>query len=521
MKKVLLVISAFFVLLTCANAQNFKIDDYKITTNGKYKLTTTKPYAIQLNYPIDKKSIFNKHDFESYLTNYKQELENSRLFEEINVDYEVLEQTVTSDDNPETLLKVKLNINVTDSNHFLMVPYPKFKSDKDKTEIILKLKAKDSNFLGTMNPLATDLNIEVKKDEESWSFKPGFNISYDYPFSAGPFDATWINDYSINYNSQNKYPEWNAKTGLKFVLPFHYISFVFEGYHNFINNFDYEKYGDAMYSKEEFKFSTPIKLYEFKNFSYLTYTPSLSYNFYWDQDGINIDNPSLTGPIITLNQSLSNSKINWHDNFRKGYSISLGNSWTYNFQRKDWSPSISLEAKGFTSIKLEDRDYLDQIGIVTDIYAFTYFDMPGSYYDHDFSGYGDSIGSRLRGVPDDSYFGNFDSDTTSTGFVLNIDLPINIIRTSFERDLFNFNMQFSPFLDIAIYRDRALPLQTDSKICSGMEVLVYPKKWSSFIIRGSIGFDLKETFAEDTNIKGLVKGLWHNKEISIGLGLHY
>jgi hypothetical protein len=54
-----------------------------------------------------------------------------------------------------------------------------------------------------------------------------------------------------------------------------------------------------------------------------------------------------------------------------------------------------------------------------------------------------------------------------------------------------------------------------------MEVLVYPKKWSSFIIRGSIGFDLKETFAEDTNIKGLVKGLWHNKEISIGLGLHY
>ena len=104
MKKVLLVISAFFVLLTWANAQNYQIDDYKITTSGKYKLTTTKPYAVELNYPINKKTIFNKHDFESYLINYKQELENSRLFEDINVDYEVLEQTVTSADNPETLL---------------------------------------------------------------------------------------------------------------------------------------------------------------------------------------------------------------------------------------------------------------------------------------------------------------------------------------------------------------------------------------------------------------------------------
>ena len=79
----------------------------------------------------------------------------------------------------------------------------------------------------------------------------GFNISYDYPFVAGPFDATWINDLSINYNSDHTWPEWDWKTGLKFVLPFHYISFVFEGYHNFINEYDYEKYNDAMYSKEE------------------------------------------------------------------------------------------------------------------------------------------------------------------------------------------------------------------------------------------------------------------------------
>ena len=50
-----------------------------------------------------------------------------------------------------------------------------------------------------------------------------------------------------------------------------------------------------------------------------------------------------------------------------------------------------------------------------------------------------------------------------------------------------------------------------------MEVLVYPYKWSSFTIRGSLGFDMKSAIAEDN----LIKGLWHNKEFTIGLGLHY
>ena len=121
-------------------------------------------------------------------------------------------------------------------------------------------------------------------------------------------------------------------------------------------------------------------------------------------------------------------------------------------------------------------------------------------------------------MPDDTYFGNESpSYTTSTAIVMNFDFPVNIITTHFKHDLINFDMQFSPFMDIAIYRDRALPLQTDSIICAGMEVLVYPYKWSSFTIRGSIGFDLKSAISENNAIKGLL----HNKEISIGLGLHY
>lgn len=526
MKKLSAYFAALFLLLPFLPAQKYQISDYIITTSGKYKLTTTRPYVVELNFPLDKKTLFSQEELASYIKNYKQELTNSRAFEEINVDYEILDEF--TDDKGQSISKIKMLINLKDSNHFLMVPYPKFKSDKDKTNIEVKLKAKDTNFLGTMNSLSTDANIEITKDniQGKWIFKPGFNISYDYPFSAGPFDITWINDYAINYNSDYIYPEWTAKTGLKFVLPFRNLSFVLEGYQHFNNNFEYKDFNDSLYFKEEVSFSIPVKLYEFSNFSYLIYTPSINYNYIWDKDGINIENTALTSPIVSLSQSLSNSKINWRNNFRTGYSLALSNTWSYNFQRKDWVPSLSFEAKGFTAFPLEDRPYLDRLGITANIYAFTYFDMPGQFYDHKEAGYGEAIGSHLRGIPDSNYYfgnktGSKNLDTTSTAFIMNIDLPVNIITTSFKKDTFNFNMQFSPFLDIAIYRDRALPLQADSKLCSGMEVLVYPKKWSSFIIRGSIGFDLKESFAADTNIKGLIKELWKNKEISIGLGLHY
>ncbi len=521
MKKILLAVCFF---LTCAftlSGENYKIKKAEITTSGKFRFTTTRPHAVEIKYPIDRNTIFTEEELLSYLDYYKQQLNNTRLFEEVSVTYETLLSNET-EESSNGLCEVIVKVDLKDSNHFLAVPYPKFKSDKEKTEIKLKLKAKDDNFLGTMNPLATEINIEFTKDNDKGKFKPGFNISYDFPFSLGPVNITWVNDYSINAYLGKLYPEWNAKTGLKFELPYKHFSIVLEGYHNFINNYDYESFNDSMYSKEQFILSTPFKLYEFENFTYLIYTPSVDYSFIWDNDGIHIDNESLSGPIITLSHSLSNSKINWTDNYREGYSISLTNSWAYNFQRNDWNPSVAFEAKLFSVFPIEERDYLNKLGITADLYAFTYFDLPGQFYDHSKNGYGDKIGKRLRGIPDDSYLGNGTPNyTTSTAVVLNLDFPIYLFETSFKKDIINFAMQLSPFIDAAVFRDRKLPLQTDSKLCCGMEVLVFPKKWSSFIIRASVGFDIKTSVATATDIKGLVKDFWANKEISIGLGLHY
>ncbi|MBR1639721.1 MAG: hypothetical protein IJ688_10090 [Treponema sp.] len=510
MKKILLL---FFILSSALYAQTYKIIDSDISIqSSSFGLGTTTPYALKKNIPLDYKKEFTKNELELYLENYKQSLSNSRFFESIDVQYEEAEKDSDSEDD---IINIIVIVNLKDSKHLLAVPYATFDQDINQTSINPKIKAKDTNFLGSMNPLSMDLNVEILKEENdsNWFITPGLNISYDYPFKLSPFDVTWVNDYELGFTFGENSPEWDAKTGLKFELPFEKISFIFEAYQHFYRDFDYEEYGDDLYFQEEFQFSTPVKIAKFNNYSDLRYTPLLNINWYWDSDSINKNNDELSSPQLTISHSLENSKINWNNNFRNGYYFSLSNSWMYNIQRLDLSPSIAFEGMFYKSLEIADRNFLDIIGVCTDLYAFIHFDLPdNSFY------YGKKIGKRLRGIADESFFGNEKPNyTSSAALVWNLDLPLNIIRTSFKKDLINMNIQLSPFFDMAIYRDRSKNPEVNTALCSGLEVLVYPKKWSSFIIRGSLGFDLKSAFSEDN----IIKGLLHNKEISFGLGLLY
>lgn len=88
---------------------------------------------------------------------------------------------------------------------------------------------------------------------------------------------------------------------------------------------------------------------------------------------------------------------------------------------------------------------------------------------------------------------------------------------------FNFDLQVSPFVDFALTYNKATEKLFDYKdgfYAAGVEVLVYPRKWSSFVVRGSIGVDIGRWLLSD-----LLNTEWreevNKKEISIGIGLHY
>ena len=96
----------------------------------------------------------------------------------------------------------------------------------------------------------------------------------------------------------------------------------------------------------------------------------------------------------------------------------------------------------------------------------------------------------------------------SSAILANLNFLLHGFESNFKKEAFNFDFQISPFIDFAF---------TDFKnwnFTNGIEFFVFPKKWSSYIIRSSFGYDIKKAFDEEN----FLKGIWKNKEIFLGLG---
>ena len=506
MKKIVVALLFSLISSYCIFAQSYKIDDYSfnITASKGLNIGKTSESALLMKYPIDTKTIFHtKEDLEKYIDNYEQQLLNTRAFETVELNYNV------QPDEANNLYKIDLVFNLVDSNHLLALPYPKYDSN---TGFNLKIKAKDTNFLGTLNPLATDLYLNWKEDVNQW--ETGFNFNYSYPFKAGIFDASWDNNLNFAYIFGDEAPTFKTRIGVGFILPRDLFSLGFGAYQTigFAEPSEDAK-ENYFYFQEHLGLSAPIKLYKAPNFSTVTYTPYADFMFSWDLKNLKENKPMAPirdGIGLNFGHSISNSNINWENCFRKGYSISLNNDFTYKFNTKLPVPSVSLEGEFFYNFKIMDKSFLDRIGINSRLYAYSVIDIPNRGQNGNFQ-----IGSRMRGILNDKL------QSVPYGFVLNLDIPINIITTNFKYDIFNFTMQLSPFVDIALTNDPSPDIKNfnlkNKNLSAGAEILVYPKKFSSYTIRASIGFDIKRAFKESNKLKGLL----HNKEIYIGLDLHY
>ena len=527
MKKKLLFISVILSAAFSLFSEQYRIigADYAVQGSGFKFLGTTRPYVLKQTYPVDTKKIFDDQtSLESYISNYEQSLINSRDFDSVDVTYE------TSLNEESEINEVTIKVSLVDSHHMLIVPYPKYSSDSGAS---LKLKARDSNFLGTLHTMNTTLNLKLVPEEndngdETYTFVPTLSFDYDYPFSIGNVNATFINDYSLSYVvSDEAYKrgfEWDTKTGLSLSIPFELLPLNIGLYQYTGGDLDYKYYEedessykyknneDYYYFSEELSVGTSFKLAEFSNYTTLSYSPSIGIKWHWDPDGINKDNGSLTSPTLSFSHSISNGKVNWNDNMRKGYSLSLSNSYSYNFQRMDLNPSVTLNGQFFWNYEANDQDYWNRYGIASKLHAFYYFEVPTNKYTKQGS---ESFHDDLRGVL------SRNCGSYPAGLVLNLDLPHNVFTSDFTTQLINFNLQIAPFFDMAIFYDNNqsenFNMYNNGFYCGGVEFLVYPVKWSSITGRVSLGVDLKGAAQEHNFLEGISK----NKEIFIGIGLQY
>lgn len=118
-----------------------------------------------------------------------------------------------------------------------------------------------------------------------------------------------------------------------------------------------------------------------------------------------------------------------------------------------------------------------------------------------------------------------------TALFANFDFPFHLFsgrskETSRIKD-FGFEVQLSPFVDLALEKNSTAVRffsPKDGWYSGGLEVLVYPEKWKSIVVRGSLGLDLGNLIfsriprtSYDTSWRSSLSAY----EIFIGIGIQY
>lgn len=472
----------------------------------------TKVSALKRKIKVDTEKVFeSKEDLDAYVVSIKQKLINERLFETVQID---LEEDPQSGEQAEGARSATLKVATVDSRHFLLLPYPKYDSNEG---FEFKVKLKDDNFLGLMNPLSSDVFVQwEQKENQSDDFVAGGSLKYQLPFAMGPIQASWNNDLFFKYAFIRKEPEWNLKTGFTFIMPFKNLDLRLDLTQGFVRDADYKVFDDELYWTENAKFSVPIVLERFEKIGNLVYTPAAQIDCKWDLDGINPIDEDLLSPRLIFSHGLSLGQVNWIGNFRKGFYASVEQSAAYNFKVNEFQPGVKVTANIFAAWK--------HLGLNS---RFLLFAEKNTYTRY---------GYLLRGVADDQYLSgvphtpNSYSAKGAAAMVLNLDLPIKVFSTDWEAwgakwlKSFNFEMQIVPFIDIALAANRMTGRVFDPRdgfYCAGIEVLLFPQKWKSVQIRASAGFDIGRLLLKD-----FIDTSWRDeksskKELTIGIGLFY
>ena len=297
---------------------------------------------------------------------------------------------------------------------------------------------------------------------------------------------------------------------------------------------EYEQFDDTTHFTSNANFSVPVKVFDIENWGYVFWTPFIDGQVSYDKNGISMKNDDLASPVFSFGQSISTSRINWYGNFRTGVSAKITYSAGYDFMQNETEPMVSSELQAFKGFGF--------IGINTRFTAFITNSNRGE------------IGKLIRGVRDKQKYANAGTKElrtqkalkTPSALVLNLDIPIHVITTHwldwsdwlfgedswFSRtfawtDKFNFELQVSPFIDMALTKnevtDRLFALE-DGWYTGGIEFLVFPERWKGIVMRASLGIDLGRAFIS-TKYPEKIDMSWRENvkkyEIYAGIGLQY
>jgi hypothetical protein len=420
-------------------------------------------------------------ELEKYIHDKTQLLYNERVLDSVNIDYTI------GQPNDDGKYPVDIVITTKDTWNIVVIPRPRYSSN---TGFDITLKARDYNFLGTMSPLRVDFGYSYDEHKQNSFF---FMFDSNIPFTAYGLDwnIKFYNDFIYRPDTEQPIYYGNT-TGLSVELPAGFTTITVGLNESFISNeenediykFDYGNFQDGFYMSTNpyISWKIPIGI-DAGSFGEIVFTPGVSAVFThefaeWPLDEIR------KGPVLVFNQNLGFNRIDWIGNLRNGLDVFIYNSFDYNFYKANNDKNPWTEKLIFSGIG--HKKITNFFGVSTNLMYRQWL-----FYD-----YGHALaGDVLRGIIDKDIFADY-------MLSLNLDLSFMILKflpsvwlKKPKLRLFNFELFFAPFVDLAVFHDPENKIEFNLKntvVTGGFEVIVFPEFFRSLFVRASIGWDISD-----------------------------
>ena len=455
-------------------------EGYRISSDRSYHIDgVTQRYILDHYLEFDEKRVFaTRAELEEYIKGKEQDLLNQRIFHSGSIEYEIREKAGEPD-------MVLLDIYVQDTMNYVVLPYGKYDSNEG---LLVSLRGRHYNFLGSMQPLEVNLDYWYTEDEES---EVSLNSAFSMPFRL--WGREWVFDLSEDLVYKQTEPfELNLGTDLGVYLPFWGVRWKLKYSNDYYLNKDGSEDEDGYYLKSGLSFGGSVPTGLTIDGSEVKYSPSVSTSVaYKLGEEISEDR---RGPDSTFSHSLKFGRVNWVENFRNGYSFKVSNSNSYNYYFDDWDHDIETEIEGHlagTHIGLDSR-------------------VKGFYLIDDLDS---NVGGPIRGVMNDRI------DDVEAGAYLNLDMPFSMWIWFMSRW---FTAQLSPFFDAGYFQYAGDEEGWDPLwYGAGLEGFAYLRSSRSVYLRVSFGVDLQAMLEGCGLSDPAPRDDGQRWELYIGLGHHY
>lgn len=370
-------------------------------------------------------------ELEAMLLRARQDLMNRRVFDEITVEWSVVGEaeeardagsSATSDD-PDAPTPVQAVFYVNDGWTLLPIGFYRYNSNSGHNPFVVLYW---DNILGTL----TDFGVSAGYYSRSWTTPFGWDVRLDWR-RVRMLGRQW------NFSFDQEYETFEQAS------PAGEIEFAYSGY------------------TTRFGVSTSFRLNDWLGYSI---SPNIGLNYGYEMI-VNEGSQMLPADRAAagFSHGLRTGGIDWVDNLRRGWSVSLSNGISYDPEQRDWQAAVGISSS---------HHWLPWPRVSPGIRARV---------THSFDGDKLSRGGIIRGVANNRVFG---------ATIAAVNAQVSILAIDWKQVT---DIQVVPFVDMAVARKEGRSIDGDDlSVGFGADVVVFPDFMRGFQGRVSLGLDARE-----------------------------